>query len=90
MVRLSGTFTEPELILMAGNLDTKLVPGSKLVVTRVPGVAPDYSLTNTGAHANNNTSMRKAAFIYTSYGVSLAGLALAIDAILQPMPASSR
>jgi hypothetical protein len=98
-VRLAGTTTAPEVILLAGNLDTKLAPGSKLLVTRETpdnagdkdnGGVPDSSLTQTGARANNNTPFRKAALLYTSTSAALGLLGLAVDAILQPTSVSPR
>jgi hypothetical protein len=95
-VRLAGSVSAPLVILMAGNVETKLAPGSKLLVTRDPnadkdnGTPDDYGVANTGARTNNNTPFRKAAFLYFATGVSLAGLALATDAILQPSAASPR
>ena len=93
-VRLAGTPLSPEVILIAGNLDTKLVPGSKLMVTRAEdkdnGAAPDYNgIANTGARVNNNTPFRKAAILYLGSGVALGGFGVAMDAILQPV-ASTR
>jgi hypothetical protein len=80
---------------MAGNLDTKLAPGSKLLVTRDTAAnddngSPDYNSANTGARYNNNTPFRKAALLYFASGVTLAGLGIAVDAILQPTSASTR
>jgi len=92
-IRLAGTYAAPHVILVAGNLDTKLAPGSKLIVTKDAGTdngTPDYATANTGARANNNTSIRKAAVIYGLTGLSLAGVGLATDAILQPAAASTR
>jgi hypothetical protein len=98
-VRLAGSMTSPQVILMAGNLDTKLAPGSKLLVTREDGASgadqdtgavPDFPVANTGARANNNTTFRKAALLYSITGVTLAGLGIAVDAILQPAAASIR
>lgn len=99
-VRLAGSTTSPQVILMAGNLDTKLAPGSKLLVTKDNGATsdadkdngavPDYGVANTGARTNNNTPFRKAALLYFATGVTLAGLGVAVDAILQPNAVSSR
>jgi len=92
-VRLAGTTVAPHVILVAGNIDTKLAPGSKLLVTKENGDdngTPDYASANTGARANNNTSVRKTVFIYGLTGLTLAGLGLATDAILQPAAASTR
>ena len=96
-VRLAGSTVAPQVILIAGNVDTKLAPGSKLLVTRETpdGAAadngtPDYAAANTAARANNNTALRKAALLYFSSAVSLAGLGLSVDAILQPQAASNR
>jgi hypothetical protein len=94
-VRLAGTTVAPQVILIAGNLDTKLVPGSKLMVTRAAddkdnGAVPDYSQATTGARANNNTPFRRAALMYFSSGVALAGLGVAVDAVLQPTVVSPR
>jgi hypothetical protein len=98
-VRLAGTPLAPQVILMAGNVETKLAPGSKLLVTKasdVPadkdngGTPDDYGIANTGARTNNNTPFRKAALLYFSSAISLAGLGLATDAILQPTAASTR
>ncbi len=93
-VRLGGTPTSPEVTLMAGNLDTKLAPGSKLLVMRAKATdngTPDYNgVANTAARSNNNTPFRKAAFLYFASAVSLGGLGLSVDAILQPNTASPR
>jgi len=96
-VRLAGTSVAPHVILMAGNIDTKLAPGSRLIVTKDETGAsndgddtPDIASANTGARANNNTAIRKAVFIYGMTGVALAGLGLATDAILQPASVSVR
>lgn len=93
-VRLGGTATSPEVTLMAGNVDTKLAPGSKLLVMRAKATdngTPDYNgVANTAARQNNNTPFRKAAFLYFASAVSLGGLGLAVDAILQPTTASPR
>lgn len=92
-VLLGGTVTAPHVILVAGNIDTKLAPGSKLIVTKgtdADNGTPDYASANTGARANNNTPLRKAALIYGLTGLSLAGLGLATDAILQPASVSIR
>ncbi len=85
----------PQVILIAGNIDTKLAPGSKLLVTKDSAAGadngtPDYASANTGARANNNTSIRKAVFMYGLTGISLAGLGLSTDAILQPASVSTR
>lgn len=93
-VRLAGSSIAPEVILIAGNIDTKLAPGSKLLITRASGDkdngSPDYSPANSSARPNNNTPFRKAALLYTGSGITLAGLGLAVDAILQPAAASIR
>jgi hypothetical protein len=95
-VRLAGTVVAPQVILIAGNVDTKLTPGSKLLVTRDPNGdgsgngAPDYGLSNTGARANTNIGLRKAVFIWGSTGLTLAGLGVATDALLQPTTTSIR
>jgi|GEM_PF-6783584 len=92
-IRLAGSALAPEVILIAGNVDTKLAPGSKLLVTRATDKdngTPDYSLANTSARANSNTPFRRAALLYSLAGVTLAGLGLATDAILQPTAASIR
>jgi hypothetical protein len=96
-VRLAGSSVAPHVILMAGNIDTKLAPGSRLIVTKdetasadTDNGAPDFASANTGARANNNTPIRKAVFIYSMTGVALAGLGLATDAILQPASVSVR
>lgn len=103
-IRVAGSPNAPEVILISGNVDTKLAPGSKLLVTketpttstgadrdrdrdspdRDNGAIPDYGVANTGARANNNTPFRKAALLYFTTGVTLAGLGIAVDAILQP------
>ncbi len=95
-VRISGSANAPLVILMAGNVDTKLAPGSKLLVTRDTnadkdnGAPDDAGIANTGVRANNNTLFRKAALLYGASSVSLGGLGIATDAILQPRAASSR
>jgi hypothetical protein len=94
-IRLSGSPGSPEVILIAGNLDTKLAPGSKLIVMKAPAGdkdgAPDYNgVANTSARSNNNTPFRKAALLYFGSGIALAGLGLAVDAILQPTDVSPR
>jgi hypothetical protein len=96
-VRVSGSVTAPEVILIAGNLDTKLAPGSKLLVINDTANAggkddrpDDIGQANTGARPNNNTPFRKAALLYFGSAVALAGLGLAIDAILQPAAVSTR
>jgi hypothetical protein len=94
-VRLAGSVVAPHVILIAGNLDTKLAPGSKLLVTRDAAAdgdngTPDYSSTNTGARTNNNTPLRKEVFIYGLTGIALAGVGLSTDAILQPRGVSNR
>jgi len=93
-VRLAGSVVAPHVILLAGSLDTKLTPGSKLLVTRDTtdgdNGTPDYASANTGARANNNTSFRKAVFMYGLTGIGLAGLALSVDAVLQPAATSFR
>jgi hypothetical protein len=97
-VRLAGSTMAPQVILIAGNLDTKLTPGSKLLVSRDTasggetenGDTPDYAVANTGARTNNNTLFRKAALLYSAAGVTLAGLGIAVDAILQPAAVSNR
>jgi hypothetical protein len=93
-VRLAGSSVAPEVILIAGNLDTKIAPVSRLLVTRATdadnGAVPDYSSANTGARNNNNTPFRKAAVLYSSIGIALAGLGLSVDAVLQPTAASPR
>jgi hypothetical protein len=93
-IRLSGSANAPMVILIAGNVDTKLAPGSKLLVTRdtngATGSPDDYGIANTGVRTNNNTLFRKAALLYTASAVSVGGLGIATDAILQPEAASSR
>ena len=96
-VRLAGTTTSPHIYLIAGNVDTKLAPGSRLLVTRSAETGgaddngtPDYAAANTGARSNNNTPFRKAVLLYALTGTTLSGLGLAVDAILQPTAASTR
>jgi hypothetical protein len=90
-IRLSGSPTSPEVILIAGNVDTKLAAGSTLVVTKASPddkdgtPTPDYNgVATTAARSNNNTSFRKKALLYSLSAVALAGLGLGADAILQP------
>jgi hypothetical protein len=94
-IRLSGSAMAPQVILIAGNVDTKIAPGSKLIVTKASANdkdgAPDYNgVVNTSARSNNNSSFRKAALLYFSSAVALAGLSLGVDAILQPTDVSPR
>jgi hypothetical protein len=96
-VRLAGSTMAPQVILIAGNIDTKLAPGSKLIITKdatagtdTDNGTPDFASANTGARANNNTPIRKAVFLYSMTGLALAGLGLGTDAILQPASVSSR
>jgi hypothetical protein len=88
-IRLSGSPTSPEVILIAGNVDTKLASGSNLIVTKASpddkDGTPDYnSVATTAARSNNNTNFRKKALLYSLSALALAGLALGADAILQP------
>jgi hypothetical protein len=93
-IRLAGSTAAPQVILLAGNIDTKLAPGSRLLVTKASANddngTPDIGPANTGVRANNNTPFRKAALLYFSSGVGLAGLGLSVDAILQPAAVSPR
>lgn len=93
-IRLAGSTAAPQVILLAGNIDTKLAPGSRLLVTRAAANddngTPDIGPASTGVRANNNTPFRKAALLYFTTGVTLAGLGLAVDAILQPGSVSTR
>ncbi len=92
-IRLAGTTLSPQVILIAGNVDTKIAPGSKLIVTKASANdkdgAPDYNgVVNTSARSNNNNAFRKAAVLYFASAVALAGLSLGVDAILQPADVS--
>ena len=99
-VKLAGTESAPEVILIAGNLQAKLAPGSRLLVTRVDtdkdkdtgsNTTPTVEPASTGAtRPNNNNNFRKLVFLGFASGVSLAGLGLATDAVLQPAAASPR
>ncbi len=97
-IKLAGTESAPEVILIAGNLQAKLAPGSRLLVTRADkdkdtgsNTTPTVEPASTGAtRPNNNNSFRKIVFLGSSTGIALAGLGLATDAILQPAAASPR
>jgi hypothetical protein len=95
-VKVMGTPAAPEVVLLAGNLDTKLAPGSRLLVMRANATKDDADRDDVsysgvgGPRQNNNTPFRKAALLYFGAGVSLAGLGIAVDAILQPTAASAR
>ena len=98
-VKLAGSEAAPEVMIIAGNLDTKIAPGSKLLVTRANNTDKDAGTTatpsqstdaTTGARPNNNNTFRRLSFLYGASGASLAGIGLATDAVLQPAAVSTR
>jgi hypothetical protein len=98
-IKLGGTEAAPQVLIMAGNLESKIAPGSKLMITRAVDAADKDTGTNTtlpvdattgAARPNNNIPFRNAAVLYMSSGVALGGLGLAADAVLQPAAVSTR
>jgi hypothetical protein len=98
-IKLGGTEAAPQVLIMAGNLESKIAPGSKLMITRAIDATDKDTGTNTtlpvdattgAARSNNNIPFRNSAILYMSSGVALGGLGVATDAVLQPAAVSTR